>query len=89
MFYIILLTFAFVLLPFAYFFYEELGDFQRDDYSLRAHCCTAFKYTVAFIVILAILLVIGVFVNTEPVGSDHSFIVCMLCVCVCAVCVEN
>ncbi|XP_052825855.1 probable lysosomal cobalamin transporter [Octopus bimaculoides] len=54
-----LLTFLFFLfLPFMYFFFEEKDDIEQPTVMTR--CCGAFKYTFVFVLIAAVLLILGV-----------------------------
>jgi LMBR1 domain-containing protein 1 len=50
---------GFVLLPFAFFFFEEADD----DTTTAQRCCSAIKYTIIFVLVLVVLLVIGAFVK--------------------------
>eukprot|EP01028_Stygiella_incarcerata_P009054 TRINITY_DN4140_c3_g1_i1.p1 TRINITY_DN4140_c3_g1~~TRINITY_DN4140_c3_g1_i1.p1 ORF type:complete len:509 (-),score=102.92 TRINITY_DN4140_c3_g1_i1:254-1780(-) len=51
----VLLVFSFVLIPFAYFYYEE----YEPDQPRSAILCSAFKYTVFTVIIALALLIIG------------------------------
>lgn len=57
-------VFVFLVLPFMYFFYEE----KDDDVSAGSRCCTALKYTVVFLLIALVVLLVGAFVplRTPP-----------------------
>ncbi|XP_060082388.1 probable lysosomal cobalamin transporter [Ylistrum balloti] len=68
-----LVTFClFILLPFMYFFYEEKDEETSD----KSRCCLALKYTVVFIIIVGVLLLIGAFVPTKnppnPNATDYQ-----------------
>ncbi|XP_021342280.1 probable lysosomal cobalamin transporter [Mizuhopecten yessoensis] len=64
-----LVTFClFVLLPFMYFFYEE----RDEDTSNKTSCCSALKYTVVFVIIVAVLLMIGAFVPTKNLPNPNA-----------------
>eukprot|EP00040_Diaphanoeca_grandis_P010962 m.56140 g.56140 ORF g.56140 m.56140 type:complete len:720 (-) comp22193_c0_seq2:223-2382(-) len=71
--YALLMLFAFVLIPLAYFFYEE-----KDEEAGTTTCqriLGALKYTIAFIVFMAILLCIGAFAtngNVAPCNVSFS-----------------
>jgi hypothetical protein len=58
----ILLSFAFLWLPWALFFYAEKGDGTR---TIKQRCCKAFMYTIGFIVILPGLFVVGFYILND------------------------
>lgn len=72
----IVLMFVFLLLPFAYFFYEE-GD-EHEPTPVRRRICTGLKYTSVFVVLILALLLIGGLVpfcqlnscNNSTAGND-------------------
>jgi LMBR1 domain-containing protein 1 len=87
--YSLILVCLFVLLPFGYFYYEEEGvdDDDDEDYGVRAgrrnrersgsrgkQCFGAFKYTLVFLLVMVLLVVIGyLFTNgTISSGIDTS-----------------
>lgn len=57
--YSIVLLFAFLVLPFAYFFSEDEDDEVESEARWTARACTALKYTTCFAVLAALLLSIG------------------------------
>jgi len=63
-----LLGFAFFWLPLAYFYYEAIAD--QEHSSTRERCSSAFKYSLAFLVMFAILLIVGFFVKTADGSED-------------------
>ena len=54
-FYILLLVFAFFILPFAYFYFEE----DEEDTTIAKRSWGALKYTVGFMVVFIVLLTLG------------------------------
>jgi len=61
---------ALILIPFAYFFYEEYDENATIGSRVYAGC----KYTIFFIIFTAILLVVGAFVrpgSTKPVADQN------------------
>ena len=60
-----------LVVPFTYFWYEEYDEVATDEGSqtIGARFWGAFKYTVAFIVLVIILLLVGLFV---PVARDRE-----------------
>lgn len=60
--------FMFLLLPFMYFFYEE----REDDATCKSRCCGALKYSVVFLIIVFVLLLIGALVHTKKVPSKQQ-----------------
>ena len=66
-FYLIFMFFVFVGLPFAYFYYEELGDLQERDNTFKRRACEALKYTSCFAFTWIVLIVIGMFVDFSSV----------------------
>lgn len=66
-FYIVFMFFVFVGLPFAYFYYEELGDTEDRTNTFSQRACEALKYTSCFAFTWIILLVIGMFVDFSSV----------------------
>lgn len=60
----------FVIIPFIYFYFEEKND--DDAFStVGSRLCTAFKFTLAFVFFVVVLLLIGVFVPLRQ-GPDQS-----------------
>jgi hypothetical protein len=53
--YILLLIFAFLLLPFSYFYFED----SSEDSNVRTRTCSALKYTAGFLIFFLILLALG------------------------------
>ncbi|XP_075926074.1 lysosomal cobalamin transport escort protein LMBD1 isoform X3 [Petromyzon marinus] len=68
--YSLVLLFVFFWIPFVYFYYEEKGLEEFD--STRSRLCTAFKYTIGFVVVCGVLLLIGAFVPLEPPTDTNS-----------------
>eukprot|EP01091_Cochliopodium_minus_P010736 TRINITY_DN2916_c0_g1_i1.p1 TRINITY_DN2916_c0_g1~~TRINITY_DN2916_c0_g1_i1.p1 ORF type:complete len:445 (-),score=91.87 TRINITY_DN2916_c0_g1_i1:43-1377(-) len=52
-------AFSFLIAPFAYFFYEEVGE----DVKLKHRIWAGLKYTIFLILIITVLLIIGLFLN--------------------------
>jgi LMBR1 domain-containing protein 1 len=52
-------VFSFILIPFAYFFYEELDE----DQSIKDRIFGALKYTSFFVVISVLLSIFGLFLK--------------------------
>ncbi|ELU03583.1 hypothetical protein CAPTEDRAFT_186135 [Capitella teleta] len=77
--YLLVVLFVFLILPFAYFFYEE-GDEQT---TTRSRFCTAFKYSIVFVLFAAVIFLIGGLVpfrgssgnstDTEWAKIEHMF----------------
>jgi len=61
---------VFLLLPFMYFFFEE----KDDDVSTSARFCSAFKFTLIFVLIALVILIVGAFVPLHPPPSNISSI---------------
>ncbi|XP_065185123.1 probable lysosomal cobalamin transporter [Sycon ciliatum] len=61
--------FAFILLPFAYFYYEEGGD---EESTPREKACTGVKYTLGFVFVCAVLLLVGGLVPFSNGTSDTN-----------------
>eukprot|EP00058_Branchiostoma_floridae_P008074 XP_002593562.1 hypothetical protein BRAFLDRAFT_88503 [Branchiostoma floridae] len=66
--YCAVMVFAFLLIPFMYFFYEE----KDEDSTCRSRCCAALKFTVAFIIVAAILLLIGALAPLSAPPAKNS-----------------
>eukprot|EP00742_Colponemidia_sp_Colp-10_P004484 GILJ01004787.1.p1 GENE.GILJ01004787.1~~GILJ01004787.1.p1 ORF type:complete len:537 (-),score=77.19 GILJ01004787.1:248-1813(-) len=62
-----LLAFAFCIVPFAYFYYEE----DDLDVTVREKMWAAFKYTICFLVVIVVLVVIGVVIKHGKVDGDR------------------
>ncbi|NXO21365.1 LMBD1 protein, partial [Cisticola juncidis] len=67
--YSIILFCVFLWIPFVYFYYEEKED---DDGNTCAQVKTALKYTLGFITICAVLLLIGAFVPLDIPNKKNS-----------------
>ncbi|CAI9727329.1 Hypothetical predicted protein [Octopus vulgaris] len=66
-----LLTFLFFLfLPFMYFFFEEKDDIEQPTVATR--CCGAFKYTFVFVLIAAVLLILGAFLPKRDIDNASN-----------------
>ncbi|XP_045160510.2 probable lysosomal cobalamin transporter [Mercenaria mercenaria] len=64
-----LITFCmFLLLPFMYFFYEE----REDDVTCKSRCCGALKYSVVFLIVIFVLLLIGALVHTKKIPMKNQ-----------------
>lgn len=63
--YIVLLVFAFILLPFTYFYFEE----DAEDATVASRTCAALKWTAGFVFFFFILLTLGLVLKK---GSDSS-----------------
>lgn len=64
-----LITFCmFLLLPFMYFFYEE----REDDATCKSRCCGALKYSIVFLIVIFVLLLIGALVHTKKVPTKNQ-----------------
>ncbi|XP_067142464.1 lysosomal cobalamin transport escort protein LMBD1-like isoform X1 [Centruroides vittatus] len=63
--YSLVLCFAFFILPFIYFYYEERDD---DGNNIASRICAALKYTLVFIFVAVVLILIGLFapLKDEP-----------------------
>ncbi|KAA6404337.1 MAG: putative 3-phosphoinositide-dependent protein kinase 1 [Streblomastix strix] len=57
---------VFVLIPFAYCYYEEGGD---ESISVAARICNSLKYTIVGVIIVIIIIIVGIFVQAKPRGS--------------------
>lgn len=64
--YMSILIFAFVLIPFSYFYYEEFDE----DVTIKQRIFGGLKYTIFLLIILVVLLVIGLFVAPNPKAGD-------------------
>ncbi|KAF4071532.1 hypothetical protein AMELA_G00274380 [Ameiurus melas] len=67
--YAIILFCVFFWIPFVYFYYEEKDD---DNFSKCSQAKNAVKYTVAFVTICAVLLLIGAFAPLLPQPKQNS-----------------
>lgn len=63
-----ILGFVFVVIPFAYFFYEEFGERISFCRRLYAGC----KYTVFLVLSVAIIFIIGLFVQGGSPSTDDK-----------------
>ena len=67
----LVMAFTFLFLPFVYFYYEE-GD---DDTTTGKRICSALKYWIVFVIVGAVLMIIGAFVpwsESTPSNSSKS-----------------
>ncbi|KAK3091500.1 hypothetical protein FSP39_020283 [Pinctada imbricata] len=55
----------FLLLPFMYFFFEE----KDEETSNKSRYCSALKFTIVFLLIVTVLLLIGAFVGRKDISS--------------------
>ncbi|TFK12691.1 guanine nucleotide-binding protein G(olf) subunit alpha [Platysternon megacephalum] len=67
--YSIILFSVFLWIPFVYFYYEEKDE---DDTSTCSHFQTALKYTLGFLMVCAVLLLIGAFVPLDVPQKRNS-----------------
>ncbi|XP_077668794.1 lysosomal cobalamin transport escort protein LMBD1 isoform X1 [Eretmochelys imbricata] len=67
--YSIILFSVFLWIPFVYFYYEEKDE---DDTSTCSHVQTALKYTLGFLVVCAVLLLIGAFIPLDVPQKRNS-----------------
>ncbi|XP_053878339.1 lysosomal cobalamin transport escort protein LMBD1 isoform X1 [Malaclemys terrapin pileata] len=67
--YSIILFCVFLWIPFVYFYYEEKDE---EDTSTCSHFQTAFKYTLGFLIVCAVLLLIGAFVPLDVPQKRNS-----------------
>lgn len=58
----------FILLPFMYFFYEE----KDENSTCKSRMCSALKYLIVFVIIAAVLMLIGAFVPTRSPPNANS-----------------
>uniref|UniRef100_A0A8C5FNT8 Lysosomal cobalamin transport escort protein LMBD1 n=1 Tax=Gadus morhua TaxID=8049 RepID=A0A8C5FNT8_GADMO len=65
--YSIILFCVFLWIPFVYFYYEE-----KDDQTKCSQVGNALKYTVGFVIVCVVLLLIGAFVPLDPPPSTNS-----------------
>jgi len=56
--YMLLAIFLSAIIPFAFFFYESDMDDEKKDHCLDTQTCGAIKYTAAFFVVFALILII-------------------------------
>lgn len=61
---------AFFLLPFAYFYFEE----DDEDLSTSARACAAMKYTLGFVIVFAVLLVLGLVLKLNDGNASADWI---------------
>ncbi|XP_064624509.1 probable lysosomal cobalamin transporter [Lineus longissimus] len=66
--YILVMVFMFFILPFVYFYYEE----KDDDQPQKARCCSAFKFTIGFVIFAAVLLIVGAFAPMKTKIPDAN-----------------
>lgn len=59
----------FMIIPFVYFYFEEKND---DGFGNDNRLCTAIKYTVGFIFVAALLLMVGAFVPLKDAPNANS-----------------
>ncbi|KAM7173828.1 lysosomal cobalamin transport escort protein LMBD1 isoform 2-T2 [Macrochelys suwanniensis] len=67
--YSIILFSVFLWIPFVYFYYEEKDE---DDASTCSHVQTALKYTLGFLMVCTVLLLIGAFVPLDVPQKGNS-----------------
>mmetsp|Transcript_27390 Transcript_27390/g.53856 ORF Transcript_27390/g.53856 Transcript_27390/m.53856 type:complete len:582 (+) Transcript_27390:39-1784(+) len=66
--YCALMFFAFLLFPFAYFYFEE----DSDEEAKSSRCCAALKYTTGFFVIFVVLIVLGAVIKIHGLNVAIS-----------------
>lgn len=61
--------FAFMLMPFMYFYFEE----KDEEVTTRQRMCGALKYTIGFLIVALVLLLVGAFapLKTPPSNITH------------------
>jgi len=66
--YVTVLVFAFGVIPFTYFYYEEFDE----DITVKERIWAGFKYTIGLLIIVTVLMIIGAFVKPGniPQSSD-------------------
>lgn len=64
--YALVAFFAFVLMPFMYFYYEE----KDEDVTTKQRMCGALKYTVGFLIVGVVLLLVGAFAPLKKPPSN-------------------
>jgi len=68
-----LLAYAFLIMPFTYFYFEE----EDEDSPRSTRICSALKYTIGFVVVFAVLLALGIVLKNgqfNPNGQDQSYV---------------
>lgn len=66
----LLLVFAFLVLPFAYFYFEEDSDEESDS----SRAWGAFKYTIGFVIVCVVLLVLGIVLMKNKGHASEDWI---------------
>lgn len=64
-FYATVIGFAFIILPFVYFFYEA----EEEDKSFGRQCFDGFKFSVGFFIILLVCVFVGLFIS---IGANNG-----------------
>ena len=65
----VVIGFAFIVLPFVYFYYEAADI----DKSTGRQCFDGFKFSIGFFIILVVFIIVGLFVNTGGSnGGDNT-----------------
>ncbi|KAF7648373.1 hypothetical protein LDENG_00157980 [Lucifuga dentata] len=67
--YTIILFCVFLWIPFVYFYYEERDD---DNVNTCSQVKNALKYTIGFVIVCVVLLLIGAFVPLEAPPDQNS-----------------
>ncbi|XP_077990655.1 putative lysosomal cobalamin transporter [Glandiceps talaboti] len=66
--YLLEIVFMFLLLPFMYFYYEEYDE----DSTTKSRICGALKFTIVFVIIAGVLLLIGAFIPTQAPPNKNE-----------------
>lgn len=67
--YILLLIFAFLVLPFFYFYFEE----DSEDATIGRKACSAFKYMIGFVIFFVVLLALGLVLRKGKRDDDTDW----------------
>ncbi|KAL6074602.1 putative lysosomal cobalamin transporter [Balamuthia mandrillaris] len=66
--YATILVFVFVIIPFTYFFYEEVGE----DVTCGGRVFAGCKYTIFLVLVVVVLLIVGIFVSGSPPDTKNK-----------------
>lgn len=67
--YMAVVAFAFFILPFAYFYYEN----DDSDLPKGQRVCTAFKYAGAFMFVFAVLITVGILMKNKSSSTNEAW----------------
>ncbi|XP_070534993.1 lysosomal cobalamin transport escort protein LMBD1-like isoform X2 [Ptychodera flava] len=62
------IVFMFLVLPFMYFYYEEYDE----DSTTRSRICAGLKFTIVFVFVAGVLLLVGAFIPTQATPSMNE-----------------